>query len=249
MVLKINDVHVHLGKSSIINQKLLLSGIQNFKTKYNLENFMLMSLDMNIDQNNKKIIELSKKHKYIHGLYWVQKSRIKKDVKILEKEIGKSLVGVKFHSVFENQKVTAKVYKPILKLLSEKNAILLIHCGRFKDGDPISNSSFIHALKIAKEFPKIKVILAHMGGNDTNVVKKAINAAKNISNAYFDTSGISTPYRIEYGVKVIGAKRIVFGSDFPWCSHKGMYYGVVDALISKKEKVLILRENFVTLIS
>lgn len=210
---------------------------------------MLMSLDVDIDQNNKKIIELAKKHKYIHGLYWIQKSKIKEGIKILEKEIGNSLVGVKFHGVFENQRVTAKFYKPIWDLLADKKAVLLIHCGRFKDGSPLSNSSYIHALQIAKKFPKIKVILAHMGGNDTSVVKKAINAAENISNAYFDTSGISTPFRVEYGVKVIGAERIVFGSDFPWCSHRAMYYGVEDALISKNAKALILRKNFLKLIS
>ena len=73
---KINDVHVHLGKSSIINQYLSVQQICNFKTKYNIDNFMLMSLELDINQNNKKIMELSKKHEYIHGLYWVQKSRV-----------------------------------------------------------------------------------------------------------------------------------------------------------------------------
>lgn len=246
---KVNDVHVHLGKSSIINQQLLVKEICNFRTKFNIDNFMLMSLDVDISQNNKKIIELAKKHEYIHGLYWIQKSKIGQDVKILEKEIGNSLVGVKFHGVFENQKVTAKIYEPIFEVLEDKKVVLLIHCGRYKDGSPLSNSSFIHALKIAKKFHKIKVILAHMGGNDTSVVKKAINAAKNISNAYFDTSGISTPFRVEYGVKVIGAERILFGSDFPWCSHRSMYYGVEDAMISKKAKELILRKNFLKIIS
>jgi len=246
---KINDVHVHLGYSSIINQKLLIKDIRNFRSKFNIDNFMLMSLDVDMNKNNKTIMELSKKSEYIHGLYWVQKTRIKEDVQILEKEIGNGLVGVKFHGVFENQKVSAKIYEPIMELLADKKAILLIHCGRFKDGSPLSNSSYVHALKIAKKFHKIKVILAHMGGNDTCVVKKAIKAAKNIPNAYFDTSGISTPYRVELGVKMVGAERIIFGSDFPWCSHRSMYYGVEDALISKNAKSLILHKNFLKLLS
>jgi uncharacterized protein len=246
---KINDAHVHLGHSSVINQKLLVKDIKNFRKSYKIDNIMLMSLDKDIDKNNKTIIKLSKKFEYIHGLYWIQKNRIEEDIHILEKEIGNGLVGVKFHGVFENEKVSAKIYEPIMKVLSEKKAILLIHCGRFKDGSPQSNSSFVHALKIAKKFNKIKVILAHMGGNDTSVVKKAITAAKDIPNAYFDTSGISTPFRVEFGVKTIGAKRIIFGSDFPWCSLRGMYYGVEDALISDNAKSLILYKNFLRILS
>ncbi len=246
---RINDIHVHLGKSSIINQHLKLEDLLKFRKKSNIENFALISLDCEISKNNRSIIRLSKKHKFIHGLYWIRKERIPNDIDILKKTLGDGIIGVKFHGVFENKKVTSKIYDPIMKLLQEKKAVLLIHCGRFKDGSPSSNSSFVHALKIAKKYPKIKVILAHMGGNDTSIVKKAINAARNIPNTFFDTSGISTPYRIEYGVQVIGAKRILFGSDFPWCSHRGMYFGVEDALISKKDKELILNKNFLNLIS
>ncbi|WP_299290916.1 amidohydrolase family protein [Nitrosopumilus sp.] len=249
MKLKVNDVHVHLGSSSIINQKLLVKDIKNFRKKYNIDNIMLFTLDRDIDKNNKKVIELAKKYEYVHGLYWIQKTRIKEDVKILEQELGNGLVGVKFHGVFEKEKVSAKIYEPIMKVLDKKKAILLIHCGRFKDGSPLSNSSFVHGLTVAKKFQNIKVILAHMGGNDTSVVRKALESAKNIPNAYFDTSGISTPFRVELGIKKVGPKRIIFGSDFPWCSFRGMFYGVEDALISKHAKSLILNKNFLRLIS
>jgi uncharacterized protein len=249
MMLKINDAHVHLGRSSIINQKLLVKDLDEFRKKNNIDSFMLMTLDSDIDKNNKIIIKLAKKFNYIRGLYWIQKTRILQDLEILEKELGNGIVGVKFHGVFENQKVTSPIYTPIMKLLNKKNAVLLIHCGRFKDGSPKSNSSFVHGINIAKKFPQIKVVLAHMGGNDTSVVKKAIAASKEIPNVYFDTSGISTPYRVEFAVKEIGSKRILFGSDFPWCSLKGMYYGVYDALISKKDKELIFNKNFRNLLS
>jgi len=245
---RINDVHVHIGRSSIINQKLLPDEIFQFKEKFGIEHMMLFTLDVEIDKNNKKVIELAKKHNFIYGLYWIKHTQIESDAAILKKEIGNDLVGVKFHSVFENKPITSLVYDPILEILEEKGAILLIHCGRYKDGSPESNSSYIHALEVAKKFPKIKVILGHMGGNDTSVVKKAINAAKDIPNTFFDTSGISTPYRVEYGVSVIGAKRILFGSDFPWCSFRSMYYGVEDALIDDKAKNLIFAENFLNIL-
>jgi len=245
---KVNDIHVHMGPSSIINQKLYADDLLDFRKNYNIDHIGLMTLDVDIDKNNLKIIELSKTHNFIHGLFWIQKSRIQRDVEILHKEIGNGLVGVKFHGVFENLSINAAPYIPILEVLNEKKAVLLIHCGRYKDGHPDSNSSYVHGLDVAEKYPQIRVILAHMGGNDTSVVKKAITASENISNVSFDTSGISTPYRVEYAVEKIGAERILFGSDFPWCSFRGMYFGVEDALIDKKEKDLILRKNFLKII-
>lgn len=245
---KINDVHFHIGRSSIINQKLIPEEIVECRQQLGIDQIMIFTLDVDIEKNNSKVIELSQKNDFIHGLYWVQKSRINEDTKILTKELGNGLEGVKFHGVFENTPVTSETYTPIMEVLNDKKGILLVHCGRYKDGNPESNSSYFHALDIAKKYSKIKVILAHMGGNDTSIVKKAITSAKNIPNTYFDTSGISTPYRVEFGVETIGSKRILFGSDFPWCSFRSMYYGVEDALIDDKAKNLIFAENFLNIL-
>jgi len=245
---KINDVHVHLGPSSVINQKLLDDDLLKFRKTYGIDHIALMTLDIDIDKNNLKIIELSKTYNFIHGLFWIQKHRIQNDVEILKKEIDNGIIGVKFHGVFENLPVTAEQYVPILEVLNQKKSALLIHCGRYKDGHRDSNSSYLHGIEIAEKYPHIKIILAHMGGNDTSVVKKAIQASENIPNISLDTSGISTPYRVEYAIEKIGAKRILFGSDFPWCSFRGMFYGVEDALIDEKEKDLILRKNFLKII-
>jgi predicted TIM-barrel fold metal-dependent hydrolase len=87
-----------------------------------------------------------------------------------------------------------------------------------------------------------------MGGSDTAVVKRAINDAKDIPNIYFDTSGITTPYAVEYAVRVIDVRRILFGSDEPWCSFRSMYYNVVDAEIPEEYKERILSENFKDLV-
>ena len=65
---------------------------------------------------------------------------------------------------------------------------------------------------------------------------------------YFDTSGISTPFRVEFAVKNIGSERVIFGSDFPWCSFRGNYYNVEDSILDEKEKMNVFHDNFVNLI-
>ena len=158
--------------------------------------------------------------------------------------MGNSLVGVKFHGAYENLPVISNEYEPVMKLLDEKRSCILIHCGRFKDGHPDSNTSFVHGLELAKKYPRIKVILAHMGGNDTSVVKEAVNQTKDMKNVFFETSGISTPFRAELAVKVLGASRIMFGSDYPWCSFRASFYNIEDSLLDEKTRSMIFSENF-----
>lgn len=245
---KINDIHIHLGPSNGMFQNLTVPGLLKYQKEYHIDHVGVMPLEIHTDRDNKKIINLAKKNKSVHGLFWIQKKRINEDLKVLREELGKSLMGVKFHGAFENSPITSKHYKPILEELHEQQSTLLIHCGRFKDGSLKSNTSYLHGLKVAKKFPNIKIILAHMGGNDTSIVKKAVHDAKDMNNVYFDTSGISTPYRVEYAIDVIGSKRIIFGTDYPWCSFRGNFYNIEDSLLNKKEKENILYKNFFTLI-
>lgn len=241
---KVNDIHVHLGKSNRVYQSLPIDELIPFIKKYGIEEIALMPFELETEKYNMKIIELAKENKFIHGLYWIKKERIPEDLKILKNELYHGLIGVKFHSSFENLTVTNDVYEPVMELLNENESIILIHCGRYKDGNPESNSSYIHGLNLAKKYSKLKVILAHMGGNDSSIVKKAVDSAKDLFNVYFDTSGISTPFRAEYAVKTIGAQRVLFGSDFPWCSFRGNYYNIADSILSDEEKKLIFYNNF-----
>jgi len=246
--LPINDIHVHLGWSDEINNFLDPNKLSNFITKNNLEEIALIPFEKDTNQFNQKIIKLSKENKKIHGFYWIQKNQVQDDLKILEKELGDGLIGVKFHGAFEKISVTDEVYAPIMELLDNKNSIILIHCGRFKDGHFDSVTSYNHGLALAKKYPKIKVLLAHMGGNDTSIVKKAVTEAVSLSNVFFDTSGISTPYRVEYAVDALGPRRVIFGSDYPWCSFRGNYYNIEDSLLDEKTKRCIFYENFINLI-
>ena len=72
---------------------------------------------------------------------------------------------------------------------------------------------------------------------------EGIEAAKRQSNIYLDTSYAPHPRRIEFAVKTIGAKRILFGSDFPYADPVIGLKIVQRASISEKERKLILGEN------
>ena len=243
---KVNDAHVHIGKSSGVLIDTSPDDITKYIDQHNLENILLMSLDENVNQNNKIIGEMAKNDKRIHGLYWIQKNQIDFDVKCLSQGLNeKKYVGVKFHGAFEHLPPTSEVYKPIMEVLSKNNACILIHCGRYNDGSRSSVTSFEYALELATNYPQINIILAHMGGNDTSIVKKAVSYALGIDNVYFDTSGISTPVRVEVALRSgLSSDRILFGSDAMWCSFRGNYYNLLDARISEEDKNKIFYDNF-----
>lgn len=245
---KVCDVHIHLGRSGGIYHTLHDTEIESFIKKYQIQHLFLMPFELDVEKANLKIHELSKIHNEIHGLYWIQKHRIKENLNELTNLLGDGVVGVKFHGTYEELPISNEVYKPILEFLNDKEAILLVHAGRFKEGDITSNTSYQHVVNVAKLYPKIKVIMGHMGGNDTSIVKNALESSKNLKNIWFETSGITTPYRVERGVDIIGPERILFGSDSPWCSFRSMYYGVEDSLLDEKIKELIFYKNFFKLL-
>ena len=207
--------------------------------------------ETDVEETNKRVIAFAEKNRDsgIHAIYWIQKKCIEKDLEILRSNLGSTVSGVKFHGAFELLPLTAPVYRHILEFLDGQEAILIVHTGRYKDADRSSNTSYLHAIDAAKQYRKIKLVMAHMGGTDTTIVKRALKDAADIQNILFDTSGITTPHVLEYAVRMIDERRIIFGSDFPWCSFRAMLANLEDAEIGERTKQSILLDNFDSLIS
>ena len=218
----ISDIHIHLGERPEINRTLTIQDLHEYIDANNISNAVV------IDTNKTRLEALTHDNDNIYGFQWITERDTSKDL-ILDKKI----IGCKFHGGFGNY---PRPSIDVLECLNDIKGILLMHTGRYKDGNILSNSSYLHSISIAKEYPNIKVIMAHMGGTDTNICKTAIDESVSMPNVYFDTSGITTPYIIEYAVEKISSERIMFGSDIPWCSFKSMFYTVNEARIPAKYK-------------
>ena len=205
---------------------------------------LIMSFEQDIENTNSQVLELvqQRPNPGIFGLHWISQSCNTERLKSLI-ESG-MILGAKFHGSYEHEPLSHQKHWRVLEVLGAKEAILLVHCGRYKEGERESNTSYLHALDVAKMYGGIKVIMAHMGGTDTTVCKKAIKDSRDYDNVYFDTSGITTPYIIEYALKEIPSTRILFGSDAPWCSFRAMYYTVMDANIPEADKYNIMHKSF-----
>ena len=67
-------------------------------------------------------------------------------------------------------------------------------------------------LAMAKAYPRVPVILGHMG---MRIVSDAVIAAEQASNIYLETSS-NMPAYIKRTVKRLGAARMLFGTDAPY---------------------------------
>lgn len=94
--------------------------------------------------------------------------------------------------------------------LNSKEGFLLLHT--------LSNSTYKHVMNLRKEYPKMKIIVAHLGRNGTgdfDFTTDMIDKLHSDENIYTDISTIQDPKLIKYAFKKFGSSRILYGSDFP----------------------------------
>ena len=101
--------------------------------------------------------------------------------------------------------------------------------------------------ELLSNFPKVRIVIAHPEscGGINNIYK----LAQKHSNMYIDLSG-SGLFRmgmLRRGVDLLGAERILFGTDYPICNPAMNVAGVRFESLTEDEEKLILRDNFLNL--
>lgn len=138
---------------------------------------------------------------------------------------------------------------PIIKLAAELGAAIYIHTWIKVGGDPRfpgggnlpGESTPMDLAVLARRFPDVPLICGHAGG-DWELGAKAIRPYANV---LFEFSG-ADPHSgsVDYAVRLLGADRIVWGGHGPSRSYATELSKVLDASISKAERMKIFGENY-----
>jgi predicted TIM-barrel fold metal-dependent hydrolase len=153
--------------------------------------------------------------------------------------------GVKLHPEYQGFYIADKKYYPIYDALQDAEILVTMHTG--KDPGPFaSDHALPQAVKtLIKDFPRLRLIAAHMGGwRLWDMVEQEL-AGENI---FFDTAaiyGIIDPALFVRLVRKHGAERILFASDSPWFD-LGVARNWIDAqplTSSEKEKIFFANAN------
>ena len=97
---------------------------------------------------------------------------------------------------------------------------------------------------IASHFPALKVVMAHPGDGQNYLNRQEV--IKKYPNLYLDISGTGL-FRwgmLRNAVDVLGAEKVLFGSDFPVCSAGMNLHGALSEHLSEEEFKLVMGGNF-----
>ena len=157
----------------------------------------------------------------------------------------KDIHGLKLHPSVDRIKVTDPRVEPFIRYAGDEGMPVMVHCGRWQE-----MSSYSLVLEVAAVYRDVDFILSHMGGDTPELEMATIEAvnAGGLSNVYLGTEGVREYWAVQRAVDVLGAERVVFGSDFP-LGHPRMYLGVIDALkVTEDQRNLLLGGNILRLV-
>jgi len=240
------DTHVHIDKFPTLGCQFMIPDLEREMKKYQISHCLVFSGKNDKRELTEKIIRASVVNPSLHCLFrsktrdYLSDSYLRYAEKLLQE---KKVLGIKINPSFERHRVTDSIYEKPLALCEDYEALVLIHCGRW-----IEMSGWGFALDVARKYPKVTFILAHMGGTHPDLAIPAIDGAKDLENVLFDTSQTRQLSVLRYSLEHLGSDRMLFASDMPWGNYLQNMLGLLQIDLEESELHKILRGNFNKLI-
>jgi len=169
-----------------------------------------------LDKANEYVHASMKKHPdRILGFGWVDPylgvEKAKKDVKKYISEYG--FYGIKLNGAQNNFFIDdPQLSLPLIEEIAETGKPLALHVG----ADAHDRTNPFRIAKIAEEFPKLRILMVHMGGVAfDDLTNAAIEVAQKHLNLALIGSGVRTTPILK-AIKTLGSSRVCFGSDTPF---------------------------------
>jgi predicted TIM-barrel fold metal-dependent hydrolase len=131
-------------------------------------------------------------------------------VELVDAAVASGVRGIKLHPATTLVHPADPRSVAVLRRCGELGLPVLFHCG----DEPYTTPQAI-ALA-AEQAPACTVVLGHMGGYYH--VSEALRVARRHPNIYLETSAMPYPWLIREAVQLLGAERVIFGSDGPGCN-------------------------------
>lgn len=225
--MRICDAHLHYGRTGELKPVAENSPLRRQFPCYNIvqfdrmDNYEARFAEHSVEKSvlvpfvfreldplweNLMVIDYAKSHP---GKYFPYALLDDGDPEFLEQHCGE-IVGLKQHIVLHATELTPE-RKEICARMQEYGLIFLLHTH--------SDKRIGYVTEIVKNFPRLKVQIAHMGRDKFGSVPfilQALEAMAPFENVFFDTSTVRVPEVVTKAVEMIGPERILYGSDFPF---------------------------------
>jgi len=193
----------------------------------------------NVVSINNFIAEQIKEHPLLIGFAAMHRDMEEFEEELIRvKQLG--MIGVKFHHDMQHIDLDDPKQYPIYEVMQREGLAALFHMG----DDRYDYSAPEKMVRVAKDFPKLKIIGAHFGG-----YRRWQDSIHNprLDNVYYDTS--SSLFMIdnktaERFIDHFGPDKFFFGSDFPMWSPQKEYERFMKLNLSDDVRQMILHDNF-----
>lgn len=135
---------------------------------------------------------------------------------------------------------TDPAMEPLMREIARLKVPVVHHCWR-KTSNRFAGESFPEDIvELARRNPNVNVVMAHI----PSCGYQGVAQIAGVKNLYCDTSG-GTPEGsiLEYAIELLGAERILYGSDIPYRNIASQQGRVLACLKNQRQKELIFYKN------
>jgi hypothetical protein len=203
-----------------------------------------------IAESNAYVYEATRRHPgRILGFGWADPhlgvERSKDDVKRCIYDYG--FFGVKLNGAQNSFYIDdPKLSLPLVEEIAKTGKLLAFHVGT----DAYETTHPFRVAKVAKLFPELQILMAHMGGvAHHDLSNAATEVAQECPNLFLIGSAVRTRAVLK-AIKALGASRVCFGSDTPFeLMHVEVakYNALLDGEVTAGEKQQIMGGNIARL--
>ncbi|MDR1079733.1 MAG: amidohydrolase family protein [Deltaproteobacteria bacterium] len=121
-----------------------------------------------------------------------------------------SVSGLKLHPLFNAYTANDECVFPLMEEAVLRDLPVFVHSGHPPFSLPWSIG------QLAREFPKARVVMVHMGHGHGVYIQAAIDVARTLDNVWLENSGMPMHTKIAEAYRRVGSGRIFWGSDVPF---------------------------------
>lgn len=242
------DSHIHTGKVEYFPSfcEITIAALDKNEIDYAINAPMtaLMhgELDTYIEESRERFITSEER---IYSYFIFDPRNVKKSISLIEKHVDhKCFIGIKIHPSEHGVNCASTLYRPAWEAAKAYHLPMLTHTWTASATNPKQEYSLPHAFaNYLAEFPEVFMIFGHSGGRPEGI-REAAAMGKQFKNLYYDTAGdVYSEGFISYMVRMVGAERLLFGSDMNWFEPSSQMGAILGAELSQTQREKILGEN------
>jgi predicted TIM-barrel fold metal-dependent hydrolase len=200
------DVHGHIGKWTFPMHCSNVGHLTEYMKRCGITQTIVSSssaITYDFVEGNQRLAEEIENVEGVWGYIVLNPHYLEESLgELLKYKDNSKFVGVKLHP---EQQVYRLVHENVLRLMERVSHLqlpVLVHTFPGQTSD---------LCRVAQEFPQVKFIMGHMGGNEW---MDGIEAVRDLENVWLEPcSSFPDAGKIRRSLEVVGAKRVLFGTD------------------------------------